>query len=366
MTSPEAKFWQKARDNSDRQESNLDSCQAPANCNIIGTKWVFKKKGPDMFRARLVVKEFKQVEGVDYIDTFAPVVRFSTLRILFAAAVRYNFEIHHCDISSAFLHGELRKDVYISQPEGYVQPGKEIFVCKLRKALYGLKQGGNVWNARLHEFMISMNLVQSRSDQCVYYYADEHGNMLIVAVFVDDITLFSNTIKFVNQFKDGIQKKFSTKDLGEIRTICGINVTQDREKGIIRLDQKDYIDQILQRYDFAECNECDTPMVPGTALNHDDSKPAAPDVPYQNVIGSILYLTQTFRPDLSYCVSTLSRYNQKYKSHHWDLVKRVLRYLKGSSNACTLNFVDPKNSKLRFAATRVTAVRRMASQSRAT
>lgn len=149
-------------------------CDLPANKNLVGCKWVYKikvdKDYKPSYKARLIAKGYSQVEGQDFGDTYSPVVCFTSLRLLFALAAKLNLDVHHLDIETAFFHGNLDKEIYLAQPDGFIRTGQEDKIYRLHKAFYGLKQGSRVWNKELHEFLLSFNLKQAECDSCIYYY----------------------------------------------------------------------------------------------------------------------------------------------------------------------------------------------------
>ena len=181
----------------------------PAGHNVIGCKWVYKRKisadGNVRYKARLVAKGFGQIRGVDYDDTYSQVVRFTTLHILFAFAVRAGLDVHHLDVEIAFLHGKLDETIYFQQPQGFVQKGKEDRVYLLHKALYGLKQRSRAWNRTIDDLLKKMNMVQSNFDSCVYNYIHQ-GKLIIATLFVDDFLVFTNSPDFFVTFKEGLTK----------------------------------------------------------------------------------------------------------------------------------------------------------------
>ena len=312
------------------QNKTWELVECPKNVNVIGSKWVYKKKSDQTYKARLVAKGYSQVYGLDYHDTFSPVVRFNSLRILFAYAAQKKLQILHYDAQSAFLHGELQEEIYMAQSQGFIQKGKENFVCKLKKSLYGLKQSGREWNKKLNSILTNLVLKQSNADQCIYYYMKDEI-IFIIAVFVDDLIVFHNDLNLLNKVKNKLFSEIDMKDLGNLKRCFGIDIEVNSNEGVIKLNQSKYIDQILKRFNMADCNPLSTPMevsVSKTDTNEKDLELS--QIPYQNAVGAIMYLYQATRPDLAYAISTLSRYNKSYTNTHWRQVKRVLRYLKGT------------------------------------
>jgi len=177
----------------------------PNNENIVQCKWIYKlKKGVDgskRYKARLVAKGFTQMPGRDYDQTFAPVVRLSSLRILFALSAEFDWEIDHIDVTTAFLNGDLTETIYIEQPEGFIKRGEEGKVCLLKRALYGLKQAAKSWNDKIHNHLINQNFCRSDYDPCIYI-RKEGKNYVVIGLHVDDFYIFSNSKQETKKLKE--------------------------------------------------------------------------------------------------------------------------------------------------------------------
>jgi Reverse transcriptase (RNA-dependent DNA polymerase) len=201
MQSNDAKMWEEAANaemQSIRDNQTWTLAPLPVGRTAIGCKWVFKVKlksdgTVDRYKARLVAKGYSQQEGIDFSETFAPVARFSSIRILLALGAHYDWEIHQMDVKTAFLNGELEEEIYMEQPEGFIEKGKENLVCRLRKALYGLKQAGRAWYEKIHAALIKLGFDFLRVDHCIYRLVNG-STVVFIAVYVDDLTLFSNCI----------------------------------------------------------------------------------------------------------------------------------------------------------------------------
>ena len=342
ITCPEKDFWIKAiKKEIDTISKNQvwEYCEYPADRKPVNSKFVFKRKqvaqGNLIYKARLVAKGCSQEEGVDYKEIYAPVVRFTTLRFLIATSVKNNLEIYHFDIDSAFLHGELDDLVYMFIPKGIKVPHTEFVnvVLRLKKAIYGLKQAGRAWNDKIRAFFLKIGLSQSMIDPCVFFYVLD-GYLIIVAIFVDDIFVFTNSHEYLQYFKMKIQEDFPTKDLGLAKLMLGINITRDKNQGKIYLDQSHYIESILLKFKMENCNSSKVPIRKNSLyVENCSSSDSDPDylkrVPYQQALGSIMYVFQATRPDLAHAISTLSMFNNSYTDIHWQAVKTVLRYFQG-------------------------------------
>lgn len=234
----------------------------PAGRKALRYKWVYKvKTNPDesieRYKACLVIKGYSQVKGVDYEDTYSPVVRYATIRYLMSLAAGLDLQIHQMDAVTAFLQGELREeDIYMAQPEGFVNPGGPRRVCKLKKALYELKQASSVWNQKLDGELKRFGLARSKFDTC-FYYRIENGKILIVAVYGDDLLIFSNNQRWVDHLKRQLAAKFLMKDHRLANKILGIRVT--RQQCTVCLDQEHYIQELLERFGMKSCDPVATP-----------------------------------------------------------------------------------------------------------
>lgn len=302
---------------------NIPSGKTPVKC-----KWIFKKKRGALgevlrYKARLVAKGFTQQYGVDYEETFSPVVRYSTIRLLLAVAAQNGLSVDHMDVKTAFLNGDLKEVVYMEQPQGYEVPGKEKHVYKLHKAIYGLKQASKAWYDKINNVLINLGFKKSLCEPCVYVRGEKE-DLLIIALYVDDILLFSHGTKVKDELKLELTKKFEMKDLGLAKHILGMRLIQ--EEGNISLDQELYIKDMLNQFNMIECNEIATPLETGLKL----AKGKEPDIhsKYRSLIGSIMYVAVCTRPDIAHAASYLSQFNNCNSDTHWKAAKRVLRYLK--------------------------------------
>ena len=315
----------------------------PTNKNIVKCKWVFKRKvGADgeiqRYKARLVAKGFSQKFGEDYFETFAPVVRISTVRLLFGLAAELDLEIDHIDITTAFLNGDLQEDIYMEQPPGFIEPGNESKVCKLQKALYGLKQSARSWNNKIDTFLINAGFKRCTYDNCVYT-KNNHRKILIIALHVDDFYIFFNDQKMSDDLKIEINRNFKMKDLGKIKECLGMRVIRDQKNGKISLDQKHYTETILKKFGMFDTKPVSTPMETNVKLVKASKNE---DIyPYQELIGALMYLSVCTRPDIAHTTSFLSQFNNCHDKTHWTALKRVLKYLRGTLNI-RLTYVKSK------------------------
>lgn len=304
----------------------------PDDKNIVDCKWVFAIKNdefgnPAKYKARLVARGFSQRFAEDYNETFAPVARIASFRILLAFANQFNLLVHHMDVKTAFLNGALREEIYMKVPEGVKSEKNQ--VCKLNKALYGLKQGARCWFETFEIKLLHVGFKNSPADRCIYFL--DRGSVdknIYVILFVDDVVIICKSCETMSKFKEYLKGEFRMTDLDEIKLFLGIRI--ERSDGVISLHQSNYIDTLLKKFNMSECNVVSTPLenkLNYVALNSDEKY----DAPCQSVIGCLMYVMICTRPDLCVAVNILSRYASKSNKELWQCLKRVLRYLKGSS-----------------------------------
>ncbi|GJQ99116.1 zinc finger, CCHC-type containing protein [Tanacetum coccineum] len=303
----------------------------PVGRKPIGLKWVYKlKRDPSgnilKYKARLVAKGYVQKPGVDFDEVFAPVARIETIRILLALASSHGWKVHHLDVKSAFLNGTLEEEVYVTQPEGYVKTNHPTKVYKLSKALYGLRQAPRAWNSRLDKFLKGLNFTRCGLEYGVYT-RKQHGNVLIVGVYVDDLIVTGNCDDDVKYFKQQMNKEFEMSDMGLLSYYLGIEVTQ-HEDGIT-LKQSAYARNLLLKAGMADCNPSKSPMEHKEELTKDEEGVPVNATLFRSIIGGLRYLTHT-RPDIAYAVGIVSRFMEKPTLKHLQAVKRILRYIKGT------------------------------------
>ena len=282
------------------------------------------------FKARLVAKGYSQILGMDYMDTFAPVVHLETIRSVMSTAASLDWEIQQMDVKEVYLNGILKEEVYMEQPEGYNdRTGR---VCRLKKTLYGLKQSGHEWNIELNQRLTSIGFRQLKSDPCMYIRNSADGSE-IITVWVDDLLLFAKTSSLMNGLKKELNTILDVTDLGEPKKIVGIEITRDRPNRSIQISQSKYIESILAKQGLQTCNAVGMPLDPAIILKKEDSDPNSNrDNRYGSLIGSLMYLAVATQPDIAYSIQRLSSFTANPGMKHWIAAKRVLRYLSGTHN----------------------------------
>ena len=333
--------------------------QPPKGKKIVGCKWVFKKKevasGVEdaRYKARLVAKGFSQVQGVDFNDVFSPVVKHSSIRVLLALVTMYDLELEQLDVKTAFLHGELDEKIYMKQPEGFEVEGKEDQVCLLKKSLYGLKQSPRQWYKRFDSFMLGHGFSRSKYDSCVYFRKLNDGSFTYLLLYVDDMLIAAKNLAEIHQLKALLSGEFEMKDLGAAKKILGMEIRRDRGVGKLFLTQENYLKKVLERFGMHDAKSVSTPLASHFRLSAAQSPTSKEEenymarVPYSRAVGSIMYAMVCTRPDISQAVSVVSRYMANPGKEHWQAVKWILRYLKGTLNTC-LEFGRNDNTLVGF------------------
>jgi hypothetical protein len=311
----------------------------PFGVHAIGSKWVYKKKmnpdGTTRYKVRLVIKGYEQVEGIDFNETYAPVSKLTTARLLLSLAAKYDWRVDHLDIVTAFLNPKIDRDnVYMSLPPGieWLDPDlyKSSTQCvRLLKALYGLKQAPRLWYEDINQFLLSIGFDQSTTDPNLYIQ-----NGILLLLYVDDILLIYTGNDDSSGVKERIKNRYQITDLGPVKRFLGLEIERDIKRKSITLSQSEYIKSILHRYQMQSSHSVSSPMDPNIDLNnlncHD--KIVADRNLYLSIVGSLMYVALGTRPDISFSVTVLSRYNVQPLQMHLTAAKRVLRYLKNTEH----------------------------------
>ncbi|BBG93440.1 transposable element gene [Prunus dulcis] len=319
----------------------------PPNVNPVGYKWVFTRKRNEKneisrYKARLVAQGFSQRPGIDYVETYSPVMDTITFRYLISLAVSEKLEMRLMDVITAYLYGELDTDIYMKVPEGFRLPEaarnkpRGMFSVKLRRSLYGLKQSGRMWYNRLSKYLLKEGYTNDPICPCVFIKKSESG-FAIVAVYVDDMNLIG-TSEELQKTADYLKREFEMKDLGKTKYCLGLQI-EHSANGIL-VHQSTYTEKVLKRFGMDKAHPLSTPMVVRSLDTKkdpyrpkgDDEMVLGPEVPYLSAIGALLYLAQCTRPDISFSVNLLARYSSAPTRRHWTSIKHVLRYLRGTTD----------------------------------
>jgi histone deacetylase 1/2 len=275
-----------------------------------------------------VARGFTQQHGIDYGDTFSPVVKPATVRLVLSLAISRGWCLHQVDVSNAFLHGFLSEDVYMQQPPGFEDARYPSYVCKLQRSIYGLKQSPRAWYARLSQRLHELGFVSSKADTSLFIFSRD-GVQIYMLVYVDDIVIAGSTPEVVDRLVRSLMDTFPIKDLGKLDYFLGLEASYN--SGGMMLTQRKYALDLLHRVNMENCKSTSTPLstseslsrVSGTMLGSEDS------FRYRSVVGGLQYLTLT-RPDISFAVNKVCQFLSQPTDVHWEAVKRILRYVKGT------------------------------------
>jgi transposase InsO family protein len=330
----------------------------PAGRKAIGSKWVLVRKpqanGSVLLKARLTAKGFAQRAGVDYTETFAPTLKYTTFRFLLIDAAARDRELMQMDVKTAYLNAPMDEEVYMRQPEGFIDAARPHAVCLLIKSLYGTKQAGANWNKEVNSFITrELGYTRSQCDPCLYHRVSRSGGSMLLGLFVDDIISSFDAADAAewSELKAAFMSKYESKDLGEAALVLGMRLTRDRSRRTIVVDQQTYIDKVLRSFNMQQCNTSRTPEDAHVSLSKHDCIPmqqreqaehAERRVQFECLVGFLLYAAISTRLDIAHAVNQLSRFMQGPAECHWIAAKRVLRYL-AATRDLGLRF-DPMDS----------------------
>ncbi|KAM2793311.1 hypothetical protein PS2_004857 [Malus domestica] len=331
--------------NSLLKNKTWELAKLPKGKKAITCKWVYaKKEDADeksnvRFKARLVAKGYAQNDGIDYNEIFSPVVKHSSIRIILALVAQYDLELVQLNVKTVFLHGDLNEEIYMCQPDGYTVKRKENLFCKLKKSFYGLKQSPRQWYLRFDKFMKGQNYSRSQYDHCVYFKNFQDGSFIYLLIYVDDLLIASKNVEEIEKLKKQMKNEFEMKDLGEAKKILGMEITRDREKGLVCLNQRQYLEKLIQKFGVHDSTKpVSTPLAPHFKLSSlqcpkaDKEKLQMKNIPYANLVGSLMYAMVCSRPDISHAVGMVSRYMHNPGKEHRQAAKWILRYLHGTQD----------------------------------
>ena len=267
-------------------------------------------------------------------------MKHKSIRVLLAMVSVFNLELDQLDVKTAFLHGNLEEEIYMKQPEGFVDSEKSDHVCLLKKSLYGLKQSPRQWYKRFDAFMISHEFMRNQYDSCVYFKILHDGSFIYLLLYVDDMLIAAKNRAEINKLKQLLSSEFEMKDLGAAKKILGMEIWRDRDAGLLYVSQQKYIEKLLQAFHMDHSKPVSTPLAQhfkfdhSTLPNTDEEVEYMKSLPYSSVVGSLMYAMVCTRPDLIFAVSVVSRFMSNPGKAHWEAVKWIMRYLKGSSSVC--------------------------------
>ncbi|CAN7087861.1 unnamed protein product [Brassica rapa subsp. narinosa] len=309
--------------------------ELPKGKKAVTSRWIFtikyKADGKiERKKSRLVARGFTQTYGEDYIETFAPVAKLHTIRIVLSLAVNLGWGLWQMDVKNAFLQGELEDEVYMHPPPGLEHLVKSGNVLRLKKAIYGLKQSPRAWYNKLSTTLNGRGFKKSELDHTLFTLTTPSG-MIALLVYVDDIIITGSDKEGIIATKEFLKSMFEIKDLGEMKYFLGIEICRSKE-GLF-MSQRKYTLDLLKGAGAYGGKTARMPMEDGYKVplegEIEDSKPYQDPKLYRKLVGKLIYLTIT-RPDICFAVNQVSQHMQVPKEHHWRMVERILMYLNGS------------------------------------
>ena len=317
-----------------------DLVKPPVGANVMDSMWIYDIKWDGegnriKDKARLVGKGYTQQLGIDYNETWAGVTRLESVRMTAAIAARLNLKLWRIDFVGAYLNSLTKEDIYMKQPEGFIEPGLEDHACKLVHTIYGTMQGGHDWYETLGKTYDDLGYTTSRADPCVRF-KKEGGNYTLTDTYTDDIFGASNSEEEIKDRKDEIGKVWEIKDVGETEYFLGMRVQQDLTLGTIRLTQRPYWEHVIHRFELHHLTPRNVPLPVGIKLDSemspktDSERTEMKDKPYRAVLGSVMWGQLATRPDLSFPVSLLARFQANPGREHWNALMHVIGYIKNT------------------------------------
>ncbi|OMO73140.1 Integrase, catalytic core [Corchorus capsularis] len=315
--------------------------------NVIGCKWIFKlKRNSDgsisRHKARLVAKGYNQRPGIDFQETFSPVVKPTTIRIILSIATQRQWQILQLDVNNAFLHGTLTETVYMKQPPSMIDSSNPNHVCKLKKAIYGLKQALRAWYNELRAFLLSFGFRQSHSDSSLFIFQRDEV-VTYFLVYVDDILLTGTSNSHLQEVVSALSNKFSLKDPAPLSYFLGIDAI--RTSSGLFLCQRKYVVDLLERTSMLDAKPVSSPLPSTSSFANGDGEPFEDASLYRSIVGTLQYLLIT-RPDLSFAVNKMAQFMNNPIVVHWQGLKRILCFLKGTASYGILLHSTPSPFKL--------------------
>jgi hypothetical protein len=323
----------------------FDLVKLPKGKRALTNRWIYRVKQEEhtsqpRYKARLVVKGFRQRKGIDFDEIFSPVVKMSSIRVVLSLAASLDLEIEQMDVKTAFLHGDLEEEIYMEQPEGFRVKGKEDYVCRLKKSLYGLKQAPRQWYKKFESVMEEQGYRKTTSDHCVFVQKFPDGDFIILLLYVDDMLIVGMNSSRIDRLKKQLSQSFAMKDLGPAKQILGVRIQRSRKDKKLFISQEQYIEKVLERFNMNNAKvvssllathfKLSTKQSPST----DEEKEDMERIPYASAVGSLMYAMVCTRPDIAHAVGVVSRFLSDPGKEHWNAVKWIMGYLRGTSKLC--------------------------------
>lgn len=338
VKSSDSDAWRKAMDDefqSHQRNGTWELVDRPAGKRVIGSRWVYKIKQDETgevvrFKARLVAQGFAQRYGEDFDEVFAPVTKYATLRTLLALAGKDRLFLKHLDVKTAYLYGTIDEEVYMRQPVGYEVRGQEQKVCRLKRSIYGLKQSARCWNRKLSEVLLKLGFVACSADPCLYV-AVRNSKKIFLVVYVDDLLVGCASEEEIAKVYEELRKEFEICCLGEAKYFLGLEL-QKEDDGFYSMSVKAYIEKLIVKLGLQDAKVSKTPMDQGYVKDRTTSDNLKDASQYRSVVGAVMYIAVTARPDIASAASILGRKFSAPTEIDWTAAKRVVRYLKATKD----------------------------------
>ena len=306
----------------------------PINTKVLKSRWVYKIKDESsinpIFKSRFIAKGFEQLYGLNYIETYASVIKQIAWKLVFALAMLNNLIIFKADMVSAFTQGYIDALLYLEQPDGYINPKYPDYVYRLSKALYGLKQSARIWFFTLKPKLLKLGFKVLSTEACLFI---NNTTKVIICLYVDDLAILAPNKAIFNDFIKSISIDFKIKNLGVIKDYLGIDINLNIDKGFIKLSQETYINKVLNKFNLQDAKIKSTPMDSNIKLEPSKEQANKEDIKlFQMLIGSLLYIMLGTRVDIAFAVIKLARYASNPNKTHFTALKRVFKYLKGTKD----------------------------------
>jgi histone deacetylase 1/2 len=303
----------------------------PRNANIVSGKWVFRQKlKPDSFldryKARWVLRGFSQEQGVNFNETFSPIVKPTMVRVIFSNALSLKWETRQLDVKNAFLHGKLTEVIYSRQPIGFINSTRPEHICRLNRSLYGLKQAPRAWYQCFTTFITSIGFTFSHSDTSLFVLQCTEDTTFLL-LYIDDIVLTASSTQLLDRITTSLHSEFAMMDMGSLHYFLGIAVTRDSSG--MHLSQAKYAAEILDNAGMTACKSAMTPVDTSPNLSASAGPPVADPTEYRSLAVALQYLTFT-RPDIAYAVQQVCFHMHDPREQHLVAIKHILRYVKGT------------------------------------
>ncbi|KAH9110641.1 hypothetical protein AeMF1_014629 [Aphanomyces euteiches] len=305
----------------------------PNGCRTLRSKWVFKRKdmpgGVKAFKARVVIKGCAQREGIDYDETYAPVVRGDSLRLTLAVVTHRGMKCRQGDATNAYIHADADRTLHMAMPDGFDDNSGQVWA--IDKALYGMKQSALMWYLHFKEILVMDGFKPTLSDGCVFTKRTNSA-LQIITIYVDDILVCAETNEEIDKIFKHLQAHIRLNDMGPVSKLLGMEIRRNEADMTMEILQTTYIERMAAKYGLTDAKPVDTPIPPGTCLTEDVGLELEDDKPYRRIVGSLLYCAMATRPDIVHAVNQLSRHLSKPHQIHMNMARRVITYLLHTRN----------------------------------